>query len=282
MNGTGRRYAAADTFYYLFITIVLVLISALCAAYAMRDPEPAPSGAAVSAAESESKKKECAVAVSENDTSAILSETEDAGSEYLNSIIFLGDSTTYGLKCYRMLNGGRETTQVWTPASGTLTLSAALYTNIVYPETGTEMPVREAVLRKRPPIMIITLGINGISFMDETYFKASYTALIQEIQQASPDTVIILQSIFPVARSYTDHPKINNPSIREANGWIMDLADACGVFYLDTASALADSEGFLPENYHNGDGMHLNEVSFAVELEYIRCHAAGGTDKNEE
>jgi len=35
----------------------------------------------------------------------------------------------------------------------------------------------------------------------------------------------------------------------------------------------ADKDGWLPETYHNGDGMHLNSSSFTLELENLRTHA---------
>ena len=54
---------------------------------------------------------------------ALLRGTGDMGQEYIDSIIFLGDSTTYGLKAYAVLTDGKKTKQVWTPSNGTLTLS---------------------------------------------------------------------------------------------------------------------------------------------------------------
>jgi len=204
----------------------------------------------------------------------VLGVTDDAGKDYLSKIIFLGDSTTYGLKSYGMLTAGKETTQVWTPASGTLTLSQTSIATIVYPNTKEELLISEAVERSRPEIMVITLGVNGVSFMKEDYFKSEYKKLVQNIQTISPDTKIILQSIFPVAASYKNQDQINNDKINAANLWILDIASECGVKYLDTASALVGSDGFLPESLHNGgDGMHLNADGFKIELDYIRTHA---------
>ena len=204
--------------------------------------------------------------------SAVLTETADMGQDYIDKITFLGDSTTYGLRYYAMLNGGKNTTQVWTPSSGTLTLSQQSFALIVYPEDNTEITILEAVARKKPEMMVITLGVNGVSFMDEDYFKSEYTSLIEGIQSTSPNTTILLQSIFPVARSYKLLNSINNEKITRANGWILDIAKETGVRYLDTQSVLKDSEGWLPEEYQNGDGLHLNPTSFALVLDYIRCH----------
>ncbi len=203
----------------------------------------------------------------------VLGVTEDAGQEYIDKLTFLGDSTTYGLIHYAMLKDGKNTTQVWTPSSGTLTLSQASFATIVYPETGEEITIVDAVTRKQPEYLVITLGVNGVSFMDEDYFKSEYKKLVESVQTASPDTKIICQSIFPVARSYELLDSINNEKIDAANKWICEVADECGVKYIDTNSALRDSEGWLPEEYHNGDGMHLQTNSFTIELNNLRTHA---------
>ncbi len=203
----------------------------------------------------------------------VLGTTEDAGSDYIDKLVFLGDSTTYGLRYYEMLDGGKNTTQVWTPKSGTLTLTQVSFATIVYPETNAEITINAAVAAKKPEYLVITLGVNGVSFMNEDYFKSEYKKMIQGIQATSPDTKIICQSIFPVARTYELLTKINNEKISTANRWIVEIADECGVKYIDTYSALADEEGWLPEKYHNGDGMHLNATSFKIELDNLRTHA---------
>lgn len=203
----------------------------------------------------------------------VLGVTEDAGQEYIDKLTFLGDSTTYGLIHYGMLKDGKNTKQVWTPASGTLTLSQASFATIVYPETGEEITIVDAVTRSHPEYLVITLGVNGVSFMDEDYFKSEYKKLVESVQTASPDTKIICQSIFPVARSYELLDSINNDKIDAANKWICEVAADCGVKYLDTNSVLRDSEGWLPEEYHNGDGMHLATNSFTIELNNLRTHA---------
>ena len=209
-----------------------------------------------------------------NDTSppTRLEETEDMGQTYIDKIIFLGDSTTYGLKYYAMLSGGSDTLQVWTSASGTLALSHHSFILIAYPDDGTQITIVEAVERKKPEIMIITLGVNGISLMDEAYFKSQYISLVESIQAASPDTKIILQSILPVSAKYPHLGAINNELILRANTWVLEAAEATGVRYLDTQSVLKDADGWLAVDYQNGDGIHLNETGFALVLEYISTH----------
>jgi len=204
-----------------------------------------------------------------------LAETPDAGREYLDQFVFLGDSTTYGIGVYYGY-GYTElcpSNQVWTPASGTLTLSYYNIATVVYPETGEELTIVDAVSRAKPKIMMITLGVNGISFMDEEWFIRDYTALVESIQAASPDTRLILNSIYPVAASYKYQSDINNAKIRDANGWIERIAESTGCRFLNSFECLVGSDGYLPESSQNGDGLHLNGEAFTTVMQYIRTHA---------
>ena len=204
-----------------------------------------------------------------------LAETPDAGRDYLDKFVFLGDSTTYGIGVYYGF-GYTELcppSQVWTPSSGTLTLSYYNIATVVYPETGEEIPIADAVSRGKPEIMLLTLGVNGISFMDEEWFIRDYTALVEMIQEASPDTKIILNSIYPVAASYKYQKDINNEKIRAANGWIEQIAAATGTRFLNSYEALVGSDGNLPEESQNGDGLHLTGEAFTTVMQYIRTHA---------
>ena len=203
-----------------------------------------------------------------------LGETPDAGRDYLDRIIFLGDSTTYGIGVYYDY-GFTElcpASQVWTPASGTLTLSYYNIATIVDPETKEELTIEEAVKRHKPEYLVITLGVNGISFMDEEWFIRDYTALVKLIQEASPDTKIILNSIYPVADSYKYQKDINNQKINAANGWIERIAADTGVRFLYSYECLAEN-GKLPESAQNGDGLHLTGEAFTKVMQYIRTHA---------
>ena len=206
---------------------------------------------------------------------ARLGETADAGREYLDKIIFLGDSTTYGIGYYynRGYTALCPPSQIWTPSSGTLTLSDYASAKIVYPETKENLSIKDAVTRAKPEIMVITLGVNGVSFMDEAWFIRDYTALVQMIQEASPNTKIILNSIYPIAASYQSQKSINNQKIRAANGWIERIAEDTGVRFLYSFECLVGEDGWLPESSQNGDGLHLTGEAFTSVMQYIRTHA---------
>ncbi|MBQ8208796.1 MAG: hypothetical protein IJZ89_08700 [Clostridia bacterium] len=211
-----------------------------------------------------------AIEVPSEPASAVLGESEDMGEEYINSLTFLGDSTTYGLKAYKILKDGKNTDQVWTSSSATLSLSEILTKKIVYPKTGKEMLIADAAALAKPEYLVITLGVEGVTFLDEEAFKEQYTALVEAIKTSSPNTKIILQSIFPVASTLT---KLNNDLIDKANGWVREIAENTGVRYLDTQSVMKDENGALDPKYDNGgNGINLNDTGFTAVLNYIRTH----------
>lgn len=108
--------------------------------------------------------------------------------------------------------------------------------------------------------------------MNEEQFITEYTKVVQAIQAASPTTKIILQSIFPVGKDYDKLTSINNEKITLANTWVLKVAEACGIKYLNTASVLHDEEGWLYPSFHSGDGMHFNADGYKVVLDYILTH----------
>ena len=262
---------------------VFALFFSACAKQEGAETKPAKGGFTVESAPPESAApveetpaEETPAAPTETPAPATrLAETPDAGRSYLDKFVFLGDSTTYGIGYYYE-NGYSDLcppSQVWTPKSGTLTLSYYNIATISYPGTEEELSIEEAVTRAKPEYLLITLGVNGIAFMDEEWFIRDYTALVELIQAASPDTKIILNSIYPVAQSYKYLKDINNERIRAANGWIERIAEATGTRFLNTYEVLVGPDGNLPESSHNGDGLHLSGESFTKVMEYIRTHA---------
>lgn len=208
----------------------------------------------------------------QNFPDTVLGVTEDAGNAYIDDMIFIGDSTTHGMAFYGVLKGGKDTDQVWTPKSGTLAMWNLLTENIVFPDDKSEMLIGDAIALKLPKIAVLTLGVNGVSSLTEDQFKKYYSDLIDLIKEKSPDTKIILQSIYPVC-DYYEIKSISMEKINQANVWIVELAKEKEIHYLNTISALVDENGYLKNDYCNGDGIHISQTGFKVILEYIKTHS---------
>lgn len=283
----GRYYRALVAAAAVIILLVLVCLTEIIVLSSLRSAEPDDDEphSPVSTGDSQSSTGgDTTPSITPADTSsavptittpspARLAETADYGQEYIDKLIFVGDSTTYGLKAYGVLSGGKGTTQVWTPQSGTYSLNALVTTyKIVYPPTGEELTVADAAALAKPEYMVITMGVNyGVPYCGESEFKKYYRMLLDAVIAASPETKIILQSIYPVAEN-SEYKDITNPRIDVANGWVESLAEEYGLKYLDTNSALKGEDGYLKLSYQNGDGLHMNTAGLNVILNYIRTH----------
>ena len=200
-------------------------------------------------------------------TETRLAETEDMGQEYVDKFVFLGDSTTYGLGYYDVV----DVNQVWTPVSGTLTLNL-WSTATIDNHDGTEISIKDALTAKQPEYIMITLGVNGISFMDEQYFITEYTNLVLAVKETSPNTKIILNSIYPVSASYPSENGITNEKIDTANIWVERIASSTGVKFLDSESVIKDSNGAMPDSLSNDKALHLNADGCKLVINYLRTH----------
>ncbi len=219
------------------------------------------------------------------EASVTLRKTEDFGQEYIDSFIFLGESTTYHMKSRGVLKDGTKTKQVWAPESGTLSLDTTTPSaKLFYPDTGEYLTLREAVSRKQPEYIVLTFGLNGAVQnvkKGEEYYKSCYRLLLDDIRNGSPNTKIILQSGFPVAsnmdmRYYSISLKELNEYIDIINAWVLELAEEYNLRYLNTSEILKDSDGCLKFEYQCGDGYHLTREAYVEILNYIRTH--GYTD----
>lgn len=186
----------------------------------------------------------------------------------LAGAVFFGESTTTHLRS----RGGIPSTRVWANESGTMRLDSAILSRTVTDgQTQEQLSVGEMISNTRPPLLVLSFGLNGIVAFSENRdsYLGSYKKLILEIQQRSPETRIVIQSVYPVAKEdlqldwhFSCSPSEINQRITRLNGWLRDLcASTDGVFYADTATALKDPLGYLKPEFTT-DGIHLTESAY--------------------
>ncbi len=215
-----------------------------------------------------------------------LAETSDAGWAYLSRLIFYGESTTAHLsRSGGVLDGSdAERRMVWKDENtGTFTLDDSAIENAIhyYPKDGSDkvrILLSEALQREKPEFLVLNIGINGLVYFHghKNAYLRDYNALLDGIRKASPDTKIILQTIYPVGdgQHFTDDKETANAYIRTLNGWLAEIAAAhTDVRIADTASVLTDDAGNLIAEYDNGDGVHLTNAAYEEILLYLRTHA---------
>lgn len=205
-------------------------------------------------------------------SSAALAQTEDAGAAYVDQIFFLGDSSTALLKSESLLTGSDSGKQVWVPESSVLPLATLATTKYKSPVTGNNVPASEIVEINKPKYLVIFPGSDNANLLTEEQVKAAYSTLLAGIKEQSPDTKIICSSLTPIASNYA-YEDVTNEIINKVNGWIASAAEAAGVKYFDAAAGLVGEDGFLPEAYQNGDGVHLSADGIKAWLDYLKTHA---------
>lgn len=203
---------------------------------------------------------------------AVSEENERTSTSFLDTLTFLGDSTTAHMLSRAPLRDGTASKQIWAAKNRYLNLSSRItYEKIVCPETAKEMTIAEAAAIVRPAYLVITLGVDyGVYYYrnDQKTFALYYEKLIDAIKAASPETVIILQSIFPVGRGSS---VITNEMVDRANGTIAEIAERRSLVFVDAATPLKDDEGYLAPAYcYSEDGIHLTRAAYEVIFENLK------------
>ncbi len=211
-----------------------------------------------------------------------LHESADAGELYLSRLVFFGESTTAHLsRRGGVLDTPEGRGQVLRDESGTRMLDRRILSSpvVLYDTDGTsrQLPFSDAVAELRPEILVLSFGLNGIlEFNKEPdLFIVRYRYLIGGIRERSPETRIILQSVYPVrsAGKYPVEPEILNAYINRLNERIEAIAASeKHVKYIDSAACLRDESGALRAEYDVGDGIHLNNAAYGTILHFFRTH----------
>ena len=259
------------------LAVILLVICLLCALVfgvtklVLRDPAKAPSDT-----ETDSSQQETDAGATPKDV--LLHEGADGGMAYIDQMIFFGESTTAHLRSRGVLSGGTDTTQVWADASGTKMLSSRITSQpFPYPPTGEALTPAQACALAKPKYLVLSFGLNGITdfVQNKDSYVSNYAKLITAVQKASPDTKIILQTVYPVrsATGYSVDTDTLNGYINTVNEWIPEIAAMHeNVRVADTASVLKDASGRLQAAYDNGDGIHLTKSAYEQILQYLRTH----------
>ena len=184
--------------------------------------------------------------------------------EYLNDTIFIGDSRSNGMANYGFVSRDRVYA-----IDGANHQTARTQRFLILGSTGQQLTIAQAIAVVKPARMIVSFGINGIAFMGEQTFFDEYAAFLDELKAASPDTILVVQSILPVsAAQEVEDPRMANATIDAYNQKLKALTLEKGGRWLDTSWLLKDSQGALDAVYDAGDGLHFNEQAYDVLFSY--------------
>ena len=209
----------------------------------------------------------------DNASTALLTETADAGTDYLNDTLFLGDSNTV-----RLYNNGLISLQQFCAKEGIGTQVALSEGIVTFKKDSNHYTIPQAVAMMKPRRVVMTFGTNDTG-MEVSDFIAHYTALIQAIQQSYPYTDIIVNTVPPVPADHSNYPHMDQAKIDDFNMALLDLCEQLGVRFLNSAEALKGSDGYGIADYYTSGDIHLKSAGLKAVLNYIRTHALQTEDR---
>ena len=206
--------------------------------------------------------------VSDSKDENVLDETEDAGEEYIDETLFLGDSNTV-----RMMNYGITSLKNTLAVVGMGIQSVKTLKCIQFEGYSSPITMVEAVKLLKPRRIIITFGTNNANGMSVDDFIKKYEEALDAVKQAEPSADILINSIPPIAQK-NSYPSLSQNSIDKFNNALIKMAAERGYKYIDSASVMKDAAtGYAKEGYTVNDGIHISESGFAAMFTYIRTHS---------
>ena len=209
----------------------------------------------------------------DNASTALLTETADAGTDYLNDTLFLGDSNTV-----RLYNNGLISLQQFCAKEGIGTQVALSEGIVTFKKDSNHYTIPQAVAMMKPRRVVMSFGTNDTG-MEVSDFIAHYTALIQAIQQSYPYTDIIVNTVPPVPVDHSNYPHMDQAKIDDFNMALLDLCEQLGVRFLNSAEALKGSDGYGIADYYTSGDIHLKSAGLKAVLNYLRTHALQTEDR---
>jgi len=196
-----------------------------------------------------------------------LKETDNKGNDYFDSLVIVGDSNMKNMYEYGHIASGNS----W--AIPCLYAANMPQTKLNIYGKGEELTLIEATKKYKPQKMIINFGSFSSLWITEDILveKASY--ILEKIKEVSPDTKVVITSIYPVTQYGKSNNNFNQQTINKCNFILLTLADKYNLKFLDVQTVLKDGTGYGNPNYYISDGFHLTSYGQSIVKEYIKTHA---------
>lgn len=134
------------------------------------------------------------------------------------------------------------------------------------------------IIKGKPAKVFIKIGTNDITLgHPEEAILTNYKAIVEKIQEGTPDTQIYIQSILPVGGRQTAKG-LRNTKIRAMNNKLEVLAEEANVHYIDLFPHFLDTTQKELDAALTADGIHLNGPGYMRWVELIREDVVDGEE----
>ena len=201
----------------------------------------------------------------------ILQQTEDAGQEYVDETLFLGDSNT--ARMYRMFDYC-----TYDNAIGSVGMSGSAladYACVKLQGYSGYKTMPQAVALMQPRRVIVTFGTNDLNpNRTAATFVEEYQKGLEAIAEAYPSVDIIVNAIPPLGQRHSNE-SLTQSQVDEYNKALVEMCKENDWKFLNSAEVLKDaSTGYAKSGYvESSDGIHLTKAAMEELFEYVRTHS---------
>ena len=192
---------------------------------------------------------------------------------WFEGTVLVGDSIMQGFRSYAAQHGDSWMGQLQFLSSGNFSVYNGLM-NVVQPMyLGRRTPVWDGLKAMGAKRVMICLGLNDINVSPLDTCVSLYEEFVGKITDANPGIDV---SIISMTYTYpgVEKGRLYNPTIREYNGMLEELAAKHGWGYIDLADALSDGSGNLSPVYCSDEYVHHSPGAFPIWEEVLRDYAA--------
>ena len=167
-----------------------------------------------------------------------------------NAIIFIGDSLTQSLPVSAI-----------TPLGVNFGISNDTSLGVI-------QRLKQYSSIRRSKIVIIAVGLNDLSMREPNEVIKSYKNIINSIP---PNIEIIFNAVHPVNENICNQQGRSNERIDQLNSGLKQLClKYSNVHFISIAKSLKDETGNLSNEYHIGDGVHLNYYGYKIWINELK------------
>lgn len=195
-----------------------------------------------------------------------LPTTDDAGEEYLQETLFVGDSNTV-----RLANFGEIEMNSMAAVVGMGVQSVPGSACIWFAGYDSPVTMAKAAALLQPQRMIVMFGTNNTD-MDTDDFITAYKEALDALQKGYPYADIIIASIPPVGANKTD-AAATQKKVDSFNLGLAKLAQQDGYQFLNSVEVLKGDNGYMKPSYVENDGLHFTAKGASVYINYVRTHS---------
>lgn len=204
----------------------------------------------------------------------ILGKTEDAGKQYLEETIFVGDSNTH----LYYQNGLMDLDHVLA-VDGLGIQNFASDKSIYFKKDETAYSIPEALAKMKPRRVIMMMGTNNIDgTMSAESFVKSYGEAVDAIQSAYSYADLIVAAVPPIPKEHSSYSNVSMDVVNEFNEALAQMCSDKNLKFLNISEVLMGSDGFGKASSFRPNDIHMKKDGLLAIMDYARTHAYEGTE----